>query len=180
MKYFTPDLIARGQNEDSRDLNEVEALWDERCVQYNAYLGSIRNELSSGLRHITDSYYLHDASVQAMGHRRDQLVLVLKLDTPPRSLLTFTYHLLEQPRINRHILYPHLPPAMRSGASVVDWLYDEIEKVPGEPLTWRQLILLSNGWEVVIHFRDVEVAEMQVLLPVPTHGTAPWTPACLP
>jgi hypothetical protein len=52
----------------------------------------------------------------------------------------------------------------------VEWQYDEIEKIPGEPPTWRQSILLSNGWEVVIHFRDLKVEEMQALLPSPGNG----------
>jgi hypothetical protein len=52
----------------------------------------------------------------------------------------------------------------------VDWLYDEIEKVDGRPPTWRQSILLSNGWEVTLHFRDVKVEEVQAILPVPRNG----------
>lgn len=176
MKYFTPDLIARGQSDDSSVLNEVETLWDERCARYKAYLATIRDELSSGLRHIEDTYYLHDATVRSVGHQGNQLVIVLQLDTPPRSLLTFTYHLVEPPRIDPHVL----PEAARSRGEVVEWQYDEIEKVHGEPPTWQQSILLSNGWEVVIHFRDVEVAEMQALLPAPSMDAAPWMPASLP
>ncbi len=176
MKYFTPDLIARGQSHDSRVLNEVEALWDERCAHYNAYLASIRDELSPGLRHIEDNYYLHDAVVGSMGYRADQFVIVLQLDTPPRSLLTFTYHLVQPPQIDPHVL----PEVARSPGNIVEWHYDEIEKVPGKPPTWRQSILLSNGWEIVIHFRDVKVSEMQALLPTPSNGAAPWMPAGLP
>jgi hypothetical protein len=166
MKYFTSDLIARGQSEDSRILNEVEILWDERCERYNAYLASIRDELCPGLRHIEESYYLHDARVRGMGCRDETLVIMLQLDTPPHSLLTFTYELVEPPRIDSQVL----PETARSGGDVVEWQYDEIEKVPGEPPNWRQSILLSNGWEVTIHFRDVHVEEIQALLPVPGNG----------
>jgi hypothetical protein len=176
VKYFTPDLIARGQSDDNRVLNEVEALWDERCADYNAYLASIRNALSPGLRHIEGNYYLHDAIVRSMGYREDQFVIVLQLDTPPRSLLTFTYHLIEPPRINPNVL----PEEACSRGDIIEWQYDEIEKVQDESPTWRQSILLSNGWEIVLHFRDIEVAEMQALLPAPSDGAAPWMPACLP
>jgi hypothetical protein len=176
VKYFTPDLIACGQSDDSRVLNEVEALWDERCARYNAYLASIRDELRPGLRHIADSFYLHDAIVRSMGYQGDQFVLVLQLDTPPRSLLTLTYHLIDPPRIDPNVL----PDVARSRGDVVEWQYDEIEKVHGEPPTWRQSILLSNGWEVALHFRDVAVAEMQALLPTPSNGAASWMPARLP
>lgn len=176
MKYFTPDLIARGQSDDSRVLNDVEALWDERCERYNAYLASIRDELSPGLRHIEDNYYLHDAVVRGMGWRDGKLAIVLQLDTPPHSLVTLTYELVESPRIDPDVL----PETARSRGDVVEWQYDEIEKVPGEPTTWRQSILLSNGWEIAIHFRDIKVEEMQTLLPAPSNGAASWIPACLP
>lgn len=163
MKYFTPDLIARGQSDDSHILNEVETLCDECCARYNAYLASIRDEMCPGLRHIEDSYYLHDAAVRGMGHRDGTFVIVLQLDTPPHALLTFTYELVEPPRIDPHAL----PEAARSRGEVVEWQYDEIEKASGEPPAWRHSILLSNGWEVMIHFRDVKVEEMQALLPAP-------------
>jgi hypothetical protein len=161
MKYFTPDLIVRGQSDDSRILNEVESLWDERCQRYNAYLASIRDELCPGLRHIEDNYYLHDAEVRGMGCRDGTFVVVLQLDTPPHSLLTFTYELVEPLRIDPQVL----PEAACSRGELVEWQYDEIEKVGGEPPTWRQSILLSNGWEIAVHFRDVKVEEMQALLP---------------
>jgi hypothetical protein len=166
MKYFTPDLIARGQSDDSRVLDEVEALWDERCQRYNTHLTSLRDELCPGLRHIEANYYLHDARVRSMGRRDGTFVIVLQLDTPPHSLLTFCYELVEPLRIDRDIL----PKSIRSGEDSADWLYDEIEKVPGEPPTWRQAILLSNGWEIGIHFRDVKVEKMQAVLPTPGNG----------
>ncbi len=162
MKYFTPDLIARGQSDDSRILNEVETLWDERCQRYNEYLASIRNELCAGLRHIEDNYYLHDAAIRGMGCRDGMFVIMLQLDTPPRSLLTFTYELVEPLRIDPHALVE----STLSRGEVVEWQYDEIEKVHSEPPTWRQFILVSNGWEIAVHFRDVKVEEMQALLPV--------------
>jgi hypothetical protein len=167
MKYFTPDLIARGQSQDSRVLNEVEALWDERCERYNAHLASLRDELCPGLRHLEDNYYLHDAKVRGMGHREGTFLIMLQLDTPPHSLLTFRYELVEPPRIDRDVF----PESARSRGELVEWQYDEIEKVPGEPPTWQQSILLSNGWEVVVHFRDITVEEMQAVLPVGRNGS---------
>jgi hypothetical protein len=166
MKYFTPELIVRGQTEDERVLHEVEALWDERCDLYNAYLMSIKEESPPGLRRIEDSYYLHDAIVQGMGRRDGTFVIMLQLDAPPCSLVTFTYDLMEEPHINAEAL----PEAARSKGTVVEWQYDEVEKVPGPPPSWRQSILLSNGWEVTLHFRDVRVEEVEALLPAPRNG----------
>ena len=93
-------------------------------------------------------------------------MVVLQLDTPPQSLLTLTYELVEEPRIDPEAL----PEAVRSKGPVVEWQYDEVEKVAGGPPTWRQSVLLSNGWEVTLHFRDVRVEEAQALLPTPRDG----------
>jgi hypothetical protein len=88
--------------------------------------------------------------------------------------LTFSYEVVEPPRIDPHVL----AESARSQGDVVEWQYDEIESVPGEPPTWRQSVLLSNGWEVTLHFRDIKVEEMQALLPSPSND-ASWIPACL-
>lgn len=167
MKYFTPELIARGQSDDSRVLDEVEARWDELCDQYQAYLDTIKAAFPPGLRQIEESYYLHDAKVQAMGHRDGMFVVVLLLDTPPHSLLTFRYDLVQEPRLDSEAL----PAAARYRGSIVEWLYDEIEQVPGTPPTWQQAILLSIGWEITLRFRDIQVEDTQALLPLPRNPT---------
>lgn len=41
---------------------------------------------------------------------------------------------------------------------------------PGEPPTWKQSILLSNGWEVKLCFRDVHVQELRAIIPAPRNG----------
>ncbi len=163
MNYFTPELIALGKSEDHSTLNEQERLWDEACDRYEGYLASVRTEMPAGLRHIFDSYYLHDARVQGMGWQGRSFVIVLQLDTPPHALLTLGYDLVEDARITHEAL----PLDGRSAGSVVEWQYDEVERVAGTPATWRQSILLSNGWEVTLHFRDVQVQEIQALLPAP-------------
>ena len=176
MKYFTPELIARGKSNDNRVLNEVEAAWDDRCEQYGVYLDAVQGEFPPGLKHIEDSYYLHDATVLGMGRRNGTFVIVLQLDPPPESLLIFAYQLVESPGINADAL----PEAVRFKGDVVEWQYDEIEKVAGSPPTWRQSILLSNGWEVVLHFTDVAVEEMQAILPPSRNGAVAAAPAALP
>src|SRR5438552_891021 len=161
MQYFTPELIVRGQSSDSQTLNEVEAAWDEACARYGAYLDSVRAEMPSGLRRVEESYYLHDAVIQSMGRRDGEFFIVLQLDTPPRTLLTLCYDLVAEPEIDRQAL----PAAVRTTGGWVEWQYDEIAQVHGGPATWRQSILLSNGWEVTLHFRDVQVQEAESLLP---------------
>jgi hypothetical protein len=163
VKYFTPELIVRGQSTDEPTLNEVEHLWDEAGARYAAYPDAIRPDFPPGLRQMEESYYLHDAAVRGMGQRDRSFVIVLQLDTPPYALLTFTYDLVAEPVIDPAAL----PAGLFAAGPGVEWQYDEIERLPGEPATWSQSILLGNGWEVQLRFRDVAVQEAQPLLPAP-------------
>jgi hypothetical protein len=111
-----------------------------------------------------------------MGLRDEQFVIVLQLDTPPHSLMALTYSLVDEPAIAEDVL----PAEYRSTGAQVDWQDDEMEKVAGQPPTWRQSIVLSNGWEVALHFRDVRVEEVQALLPAPRVGVGSLPAAKLP
>jgi hypothetical protein len=162
MKYFTPELYARGQSHDDAVLDEVDRLWDEAGNRYIAYLDSVRPELPPGLRKIDDNYYLHDAKVLGMARQGTSFIITLQLDTPPQSLLTLTSDLLQEPAIRTGAL-----PREHCGNGKVEWLYDEWEKLPGEPSTWAMSILLSNGWEVHLQLRDVAVQEAEAVLPAP-------------
>lgn len=128
-----------------------------------AYLDAVRPHFPPGLRQIDESYYLHDAIIHGLGRRGPFLVMILQLDTPPQSILTFTYDLVDEPVIVKDVL----PQKGCDTGSIVEWRYNEIEKVPGNPPTWRESLLLSNGWELVLHFRDVRVDEIQAVFPAP-------------
>src|SRR5206468_6101613 len=123
--------------------------------------------MTPGLRLIQESYHLHDARVCSIGQDGPSFVLVLRLDTPPHSLLTFTLDLL-----GKSVIDPTARPReLRSTGEVVAWQYDELELLAGQPRTWSWSILLSNGWEVRLDFRDVQVQEAQAILPAPRNGT---------
>ena len=172
MKYFTPELVVACGSDDPATWKDAEARWDDACARYDAYLASIKDRLPADLRRFEDTYRLHDAVVRGMGRRGGEFVLVLQPASPPQPLLTFTYELLGEPVIRRDVL----PPAYQSTGGHVDWQYDEIEMASGEPPTWRQSILFSNGWEVVLHFRGVRVEEAEALLPAPRHGAGTSRP----
>src|SRR5205807_3922457 len=53
----------------------------------------------AGLRQIDERYYLHDAHIGGIGRRGSSFVVILHLDTPPQSILTLTYDLVEDPVI---------------------------------------------------------------------------------
>lgn len=163
MKYFTPELVVRGQSLDSAILNPHEEEWDRLCAAYEAYLGTVRAQFPPGLRTLLDGYYLHDATVQGMGQQGQVFVVVLQLDTPPRSLLTLQYQLVGAPVVIRDAL----PPAARSRGERVEWQYDEVEMGSEVPPVWTHSILFDNGWEVRLRFTDVTVQEVSPLLPLP-------------
>jgi hypothetical protein len=168
MKYFTPELIVMGQAQEDRVLDEQERCWEEAGERYVAYLDTIRPHFPAGLRQVDESYYLHVALIQGMGRRGQFFVIILQLDTPPQSILTFTYDLVEDPTIVKDAL----SAAFCGSSSTAEWQYNEIELVPGQPPTWRESLLLSNGWELTLHFRDIQVQEVQAVLPPPRTGAA--------
>jgi hypothetical protein len=127
VKYFTPELIAMGQTDDEGALARQEQLWEEAGERYVAYLDTVRPQFPPGLRRIDEHYYLHDASVRGMGRGDHSFVVMLQLDTPPHSLLTFTYDLVAEPVIRTGVL----PGSSHQSGQQVDWLHDEIEMVPG-------------------------------------------------
>jgi hypothetical protein len=171
MKYFTPELVVAYGSDDPATWKDAEARWDDACARYDAYLASVKDRLPANLRHVEDTYRLHDAVVRGMGRRGGAFVLVLQPAGPPQPLLTFTYELVGEPHIRKDVL----PAEYQSTGGYVDWQYDEIELGEGEPPTWRQSILFSNGWEVTLHFRDVRVEEVEALLPPPRNGAVTST-----
>ncbi len=169
MKYFTPELIARGQVDDHDLLDRHEEEWDRVCERYEAYLKPVRRKMPSGLKHVLASYYLHDATVLSIGQRGAAFSLVLQLDTPPRLVLVFTYDLLSAPAIDPDAL----PPIARLADIPPLWQYNEIERVEALPGGWKESLLLGNGWEVTLHFRDVKVEEFDAVLTANGNGHAP-------
>jgi hypothetical protein len=162
-------LVVAYGSDDPATWKDAEARWDDACARYDAYLASVKDRLPADLRHVEDTYRLHDAVVRVMGRRRQEFLLLLQPASPPQPLLTFIYELVGEPVIRKDVL----PPDYQSTGGYVDWQYDEIEMAEGMPPTWRQTTLLSNGWEVVLHFRNVGVEEAEALLPAPRNGAVP-------
>ena len=162
MKYFTPQRLAAYASDDEATRERGEREWEEQIERYDRYLATIKPRFSPNLKQVADGYYLHDADVLTIGRTGDQLLFVLQFDTVQRPVLLLRYDLVEGPKIDPEAL----PESERHGGTPM-WQYDEVELVEGEPPTWRQSILLSNGWEITLHFRDVEVEEAEAILPAP-------------
>jgi hypothetical protein len=116
-----------------------------------------------------------DAAVRSLGRQGDRFVIVLQLDTPPHDLLTLTYHLVAEPRVDREAL----PAEDRTPDDHVEWLYDEFELEPGPPPMATHSILLSNGWELLLRFRDLQVTQAQAWLPPPGVAQGTFVPPSL-
>src|SRR5438128_1239454 len=116
MNYFTPALLLRFGSDDEGIAHAAQEEWDDACDRCNTFLDSIKAQLPPGLRQVEESYALHDARMQGMWRRGRSFVILLRLHTPPHSLLTFTFQLLSEPVINRE----PLPPELRSKGNIVD------------------------------------------------------------
>jgi hypothetical protein len=159
MKYFTPELIERLGSSDDAIADAAQAEWEDAVDRHEAQLQAIRPHLPPALAHLWDNYHLHDADVLAMGRQGCSLLIVLRLDVPPRDLLVLNYELAEDPKIDPD----HLPAEAR--CPLPQWLYDEIGWVPGSPGYATHTVLFSNGWQIELHLRDLQVMPVQPLLP---------------
>jgi hypothetical protein len=156
MKYFTPELLHRYGSSDPAVYRTAAEEWEGRCERYKAYIETAKAHMPAGLLDL-DRYLLHDAVVRAMGRKDDAFVITVQLDAAPHTLLTFTYDLVAEPVIKRGVL----PPEECTPDSHIEWQYDEVEEIEDRGAIWEHSILLSNGWELCIRFRDVEVTELQ-------------------
>jgi hypothetical protein len=168
MKYFTPERhVALQDFSSGATMNAADAAWQEAVDRYAVYCDSVEPLLPPGFRKMQSDYYLHDAVVTGMGRRGDHFVIVLRLDSPPNDLLLMEYDLIAEPILNAEAL----PPQYRSKGKV-QWLHDEAELTATAPAGNLHSILLSNGWEVRLPFKDVRVDQAHALIPAPRDSHA--------
>lgn len=188
MKYFTPDLLGRfGSPDDAIALAAQEEL-EARAEQYTQHLKEVQAKLPNRLLEMQGRYYLHDARVishwlpmpldcpgelpwlewlrashlERAGDRWSSLLLALQLDTPPKELLILHYRsvLVEEVSYHRPFQEGRLP--------YLEWQHDEVDVVTENGVTYTlHSILLSNGIELRLQFRDFDFATMKPLAPSP-------------
>jgi hypothetical protein len=158
MKYFTSDLLERLGSLDHAIADAAHDEWEEAVNRHAANLQLIRSELPASVGYLWDNFYLHDAEVLNMARRGQTFIIVLRLGTPPRDLLILSYELTEEPIINTAAL-----PAQQC-SNPIAWMYDEIDLIQDERKMCVHSILFSNGWEVQLRFRDLQVIAAQTLL----------------
>jgi hypothetical protein len=169
MRYFTPERYSRlGAVDDEKAFLAAQDEWEKVLAGYREQLKRIRRGLPRGLRGLVESVYLHDARVLAMHQTDKDFFITLQPPSDPERLAVLSYSLVEGPVIKRNAL----PPGRRR--EPVEWLYDELDldqpKKPGGAApaarqTVRHNILLTNGWEVMLHFRSARVKRPLRVIP---------------
>jgi hypothetical protein len=160
VKYFTPARYVRLQDADDMVADAVDEEWETVGAEYVQRLDVIRGNLPSALLKLIDTYYLHDAKVSRLARAGDDFLIEIRPIYPPEDLILLRYALVSEPSLN------HEAFSGKFATSHVLWMYDEIDfdSISG---TFTQDILFSNGWELGLRFRDVELILAQDLLPAP-------------
>jgi hypothetical protein len=176
MKYFTPARYLRlGNLTDERAFLAGHEDWERAIADYKAHLQRIRGRLPAALRRLVESVYLHDARVVDMHQgQRSRLTITLQPESLPSQRVVLAYSLVEPPVIDAVAL----PEEARS--EPLEWLYDELDVKPADKAgrrgavqqVFQHDILLSNGWEMRLHFRAVTVRRPQALIPPPRQAPA--------
>ncbi len=163
MKYFTRDLHLAMQHPGDAEASAADAAWERAVDAYEARLSALRPSLPSSVLQLLDGHLLHDARVLGTGAPSGRFVLTIRLDAPPHEVLTIAYT-LTAPAVWRRVSFAGMP----DGAPPL-WLYDEVEAGPDG---FVHSVLFSNGWELDVPFREVEVLSASPVLP-PVPGLAP-------
>jgi len=172
MNYFTRERYLAMQKSDEEAARRSDQDWETAVDRYDAYLRSIRPELSESVRQLLDGFFLHDATVLSMGQRGDRFVITLRLDVPPNEVLTIIYQLAGPPQTRKE-RFP-----WRTDDATPLWLYEELERVAEqEGPYYIHRILFDNGWELDLPFRDVELSTVYPIFPAPkASGTVAVAP----
>ncbi|HYV37473.1 MAG TPA: hypothetical protein VE988_17340 [Gemmataceae bacterium] len=160
MKFFTRDRYLALQNPHEDAMDAADADWEAAVNAYDAQLRLIRPAMPPTVRQLLDGLYLHDARVLSMGQCGETFTITLQLDVPPNDLLTIAYSLAGQPQVIKEA-FPWV-----HNADIAKWLYDEMElNENGNGKQYIHAILLSNGWEINLPLKDVQLTTAVPILP---------------
>jgi hypothetical protein len=173
MNFFTPKLLERLQERsDERSFLAASGEWEQAVEDYRAQLLRVSRKLPAELKNLCDEVCLHDAHVLDMWWGgRSQFTITLHPESDPSRLVILTYSLVRAPAVEQDVLRES------ARSEPVAWLYDELDfganRQRDEPVFMHR-ILLSDGREVRLQFRDVSVRRPVPLVPVvPTKGLNP-------
>lgn len=171
MRFFTPERYLRlGILNSEQAFRAAHEEWEQALEKYQAHLNRIRPELPASLRRLVARVYLHDARILDMWQARvNRFTITLHPESDPSRLVVLTYSLDKPPEVRQRVL-----PA-ESCSEPIAWLYDELDlKRPASGNGRRghrpqrkfvHDILLSNGWEIRLHFHAVKVTRPEAIIP---------------
>ena len=175
MKHLTAERLVRLQDRSSAARFQA-ALddWETALATYRRHLQRIAPKLPGGLRRLISSVSCHDARVLAIGQgQRSAFSITLHPQSDPAHLLVLDYTAVEPPR--KIMALP-----LEACSEPVAWLYDELDVVAkrkGQSApTFLHEILLSNGWEIRLHFSSVAIKRPAALLPCDPSDNAQTVP----
>jgi hypothetical protein len=168
MKYFTRERLQQfGNVEDEQTFLDGLRQWEEALAAYRAHLDSILGRLPRDMKRLVNKVYLHDARILSIHQEGDRFVITLQPESDPERLVVLSYMTIGEPKIRQDGLFED------QRSEPIAWLYDELDldRAEGKP-TFRHNILLSNGWEIEVHFRTVSVRRPRRIIPVTPDGRA--------
>jgi hypothetical protein len=169
MKYFTPELFLRGNSPDENTVQGVEEAWERAVGQYHRRLRKIGVGFPKGWHEFRGQHIrLHDAQVLSIAQEAGAFVFVVQPECRPQTIVLLTFTLDGEPSIDRAAL-----PGRESRAAVT-WLYEEFDIDRGGRCRFE--VLLSNGWDVMLYFRDLHFVQGRAILPA-GNGHAPHAAA---
>jgi hypothetical protein len=166
MTHFTTERFLRLQNLDSEEAYKAGmAEWERAVADYDRQLNRLDPIFPPEVQQLS-RHHLHDANVLVIAQSGDQLILELQMDYLPKEVVQLTYHLESEPEV----VPDSLPSEYRS--SRPQWMYDEIDaqpaSLPGKGTVFLHNILLSDGKELKIRFKALDVKTAAAIYPVPT------------
>jgi hypothetical protein len=170
MRFFTAELYAALQDFSSdAAMNAADAAWEAAGNAYDRHLAEIGPRVEQVLQQF-GKVLLHDALVQSMSRDGAHFTIVLQADIPPRNVVTIRYELCGEPVIEYH----DLPAPCRS--TVLQYECDEFDVIDTDGQRhFLHSILFSNGCELQLRFRSVEINLAHPVLPLA--GAAVLAPA---
>jgi hypothetical protein len=157
MKYFTPELYARGNSSDETLARGVEKEWEQILRRYERRWRKIRDAFPQEVRNFDDAgVCLHDAEVLHLTRQGERFVMVLQPELPSQTLVILIFNLTEDPVIATGVL----PESMATRRPI--WLYEEFDLDPRGLFCFE--VLLSCGWEIKLRFRDFQFLIGQQIL----------------
>lgn len=173
MRFFTPDLLQRYNSTDQQIADQANEEWEAVLASYRTHLDGIRDTLPLNVRKLAD-LCLHDAEFLACNEVVEPC-FPYPMDPLPPHWAALAIVCLRRDETITLVIYT-LWDRIEEIAAAEDWpfskqrsqwLYDEIDTIPGAIPRYRHRVLLSDGRIFQIPFLSATVQTVPTTAP---HG----------